>query len=577
MRTVFFALLCSLLSQGQVRDQPARRDQASSGAVSVSGRVQAAGTGAPIQGAGVVLVTAPVMESHSSGRDVEGGRIDGRSVMTDASGSFSFSGVAPGAYRLIVSPAFHQGRYLPAGLGASRPNDPGRAITVRAGDEIRDLTLTLPTGVAIEGRVTDESGEPLSRMPVIAARVMAGSDVAQRIGHEPATTDDLGRYRIYGLEPGEYLVAVEGRSVPVSRAQQPGARVSLTEQELLTFLTTFHPSALIEASAQRIQLAPGRDAGGIDISVVRARRFRVSGLVLDSQGVPLASANGVLSRAGTFSATSQGFTSDAAGRFAVAAVEPGDYRLAVGGGTWSSPVGSTGRRETAELPMNVATDLEDVVVVTQPGISVSGRVVLADAPPAAAPQLRLAFYRGDNSILHSPEIEATLGDDLRFQGADLFGPRLVRVSGLSSGWAVKAVLLNGADITDVPTVFTKEHDGQLQVVLSSRLSTLDGEVRDDAGKTVDDVMVFVFPEDRRSWSLRSPRTVFSDVHPDGRFRVAGLTGGRYFAIAVAREGFRMPQSPREAFFELLSREATPFVIGDDERRTLELRLWRWPE
>ena len=35
--------------------------------------------------------------------------------------------------------------------------------------------------------------------------------------------------------------------------------------------------------------------------------------------------------------------------------------------------------------------------------------------------------------------------------------------------------------------------------------------------------------------------------------------------------------PGEAFFDLLSREATPFVIGDDERRTLELRLWRWPE
>ena len=87
------------------------------------------------------------------------------------------------------------------------------------------------------------------------------------------------------------------------------------------------------------------------------------------------------------------------------------------------------------------------------------------------------------------------------------------MSGLSSGWAVKAVLLNGADITDVPTDFTRDHDGQLQVVLGSRLSTLDGEVRDDTGKTVDDAMVFVFSEDRRSWSLASPRTVFSDVRP----------------------------------------------------------------
>ena len=151
------------------------------------------------------------------------------------------------------------------------------------------------------------------------------------------------------------------------------------------------------------------------------------------------------------------------------------------------------------------------------------------------------------------------------------------MSGLSSGWALKAVVLNGADITDVPTVFTKQHDGQLQVVLSSRLSTLEGEVRDETGKTADDAMVYVFSEDRKSWSLASPRTVYSDVRPDGRFRVSGLTGGQYFAIAVAREGLRLPQFPGAAFFELLSREATPFVIGDDERRPLDLRLWRWPE
>ena len=577
MPAIFFALLCSLFAQGQVRDQPARNQPPQSAGVSISGRVQAAGTGAPIQGAVIVLVTFPLMESHSSGRSTEPGQFDGRTAMTDASGGFTFTAVPPGAYRLIVSPAFYQGRYLPAGAGTTRPNDPGRTVTVRAGEDIRDLTITLPAGVAIEGRVMDEAGEPLSRMTVVAARVMAGSDVAQRIGHEPATTDDLGRYRIYGLEPGEYVVAVEGRSVPVSRQARPGVRASLSEEELMAFLTTFHPSALVESSAQRIQLAPGRDAVGVDIGAVRARRFRVSGVVLDSQGVPFTSANGALSRAGGLSATSQGFTTDAAGRFTVAAVEPGDYTLTIGGRTWSSPVGSSERRETAELPMTVAADFEDMVVVTQPGITVSGRVVLVDAPEASAPKVRIAFRRSDNSLGRSPDIDATIGDHLQFQAADLFGPRLVRVSGLPSGWAVKAILLNDADITDVPTVFTKQHDGQLQVVLSSRLSALEGEVRDEAGKIADEAIVYVFSEDRRSWSLASPRTVFSDVRPDGRFRVGELTGGRYFAIAVARDGLRMPQSPREAFFELLSKAATAFVIGDDERRTLELRVWRWPD
>ena len=573
---VFFALLCSQLSHEQTRDQPARRDQAAAATVSISGRVQAEGTGAPVQGASVLLVTAPVIESHSSGRDAEAARIDGRSTTTDRSGGFRFTGVAQGSYRLIVSPAFHQGRYLPAGHGASRPNDAGRTITVRAGEDMKDLVLTLPAGVAIEGRVADEFGEPLSRMTVVAARVMAGTNTAQRIGHEPATTDDRGHYRIYGLEPGEYVVAAEGRSVPVNRGY-PSQRASLRDDELMAFLTTFHPSSLVEPTAQKILLTPGRDAVGIDISVVRSRRFRVSGVVLDSRGMPLASANGVLSRAAGLNAGSLGFTSDALGRFSLPAVEPGDYTLIVGGGSWASAVGPSGRPENAELPMTIATDIEDIVIITQPGVTVSGRIVWAETPPASPPRLRIAFRRGDGSIARSPDIVATVGDDLRIQAADLFGPRLVRVSGLGGDWAVKGVVLNGVDITDIPTIFTREHDGQLQVVLSSRLSAIEGEVRDEHGKPAADAMVYVFSEDRRSWSLASPRTVFSDVRPDGRFTVGRLTGGSYLVIAVAREGLRLPQFPREAFFELLSREATPFAIGDDERRTVNLRLWRWPE
>ena len=248
-----------------------------------------------------------------------------------------------------MSPAFHQGRYLPAGHGASRPNDPGRTFTVRAGEDIRDLTLTLPAGVAIEGRVMDEAGEPLSRMNVIAARVMAGSDVAQRVGHEPATTDDLGRYRIYGLEPGEYVVAVEGRSVPVTRVQQPGVRVPLTEQR-----ADGVPHHVPSVHARRIVGAADSTGAGPRRGGYRHRRGARAAIPCLRRGARLAGRASRRRRTGFsaapagLSATSQGFTSDAVGRFTVAAVEPGEYTLVVGGGSWSSPVGLD--RTTRDTP-----------------------------------------------------------------------------------------------------------------------------------------------------------------------------------------------------------------------------------
>ncbi len=76
---------------------------------------------------------------------------------------------------------------------------------------MRGVDIALPLSLAIEGRVLDEAGEPLSRMPVFAARLTPGSDTAVRMTSVSSLTDDLGRYRIYGLEAGTYLVATEGR------------------------------------------------------------------------------------------------------------------------------------------------------------------------------------------------------------------------------------------------------------------------------------------------------------------------------------------------------------------------------
>jgi hypothetical protein len=111
-------------------------------------------------------------------------------------------------------------------------------------------------------------------------------------------TDDLGRYRIYGLEPGEYLAATEGMHVVVGSSARGGNSSATLAAEPAGFPATFHPSAVNDAAAQRIRLGAGRTASGIDILVARGQLADVSGLVLDSRGAPAPAASGLFSRDG---------------------------------------------------------------------------------------------------------------------------------------------------------------------------------------------------------------------------------------------------------------------------------------
>ena len=471
-----WALLGQLVTQAPPRDRPATAPTADS---VVSGRVFAEATGAPIQDALVMLAPASVPIDGWSASSFGGGRgfrIDsGYSAQTDVAGGFVITGVEPGVYRLVARPGPFGGRYLAAGYLAVRAGDSGKPVVVRNGDRLAGMDIALPPAAAVEGRVIDENGEPLSMMPVVAARIMAGSDEPQRVRHPPVFTDDLGHYRIYGLEPGEYIVATEGWHIVTTTTfvRDPKTASVTRPAGRLGFAATFHPSVTSDSAAQRIRLTAGRDASAIDILVARAHLVDVSGTVLDSRGVPASATNGLLSRNTLSSEGSYPFHTDADGRFRVRELDPGNYRLLVGRGG-----AVNGRVEYADLPLSVAGTIEGLVVSTQPGVAVSGRIVLAEGQSLDTRALRITFERSGVAV-RTVETIATIDDDRRFRAQDVFGPHLVRV-GLPSGWTVRAVMLRGEDITDVPTAFRAEDSDQLQIVISSRVSTLEGTVRSEA-------------------------------------------------------------------------------------------------
>jgi hypothetical protein len=167
-----------------------------------------------------------------------------RSVETDADGRYEFVGLAPGHCYLTAS----RRGYVEA-FG-------GRQVTVAAAAVAR-VDVALERAGVISGRVVDEFGEPLSRVMVAALR----RGRARLEGpFQNRDTDDESRFRLFDLAPGSYVVRAE---------PMQGRRAPAGGQPNLAYGPAFAPGVSDAASAQVVELGGSREAGGIEIRLVR--------------------------------------------------------------------------------------------------------------------------------------------------------------------------------------------------------------------------------------------------------------------------------------------------------------------
>lgn len=502
-----------------------------------------------------------------------------RTATTDAQGAFAFTGLPAGSYRVMASPGQYTAGYLAMSFGAKKPsgptsNDPGQTIQLADGQAFEKATIALPRGAVITGRVTDENGDPLARVQVYTILYAPGNPRGMRTGGGDST-DDLGQFRVYGLTPGEYAVVAEARP---NTFVQPNAPPE-TEEDKIGFMTSFYPGTPDEAAAQRVVVRGGGETPGIEIRVVSGRLFRVSGMVTDSKG-GVARVSGQLSRRMSGGIQSGfGFSTDEQGRFQMKNIPPGNYRLSVRQNQTGprNPDGSPAEPgEFASVPVIVNSDLENLMVVTNAGVTITGQIVFEHGPPVQqgnqpAQPIHVNAMVGDpmdNMGMGLPMPQAAVvTPELTFTMKGLMGEVLLRSS--APMHYLKSVTVNGADITDTPREF--KAGGRVTITLSSRASTVEGNVTDAAGKPVTEGGIFLFSEDKASWRSNSIRTRRSGVDPNGHYRLTGLLPGRYFIVAVPRERLNVGMMD-SSLFEELSKDATSIVVGDDEQRQVDLRL-----
>ena len=206
------------------------------GTAEISGVVSVEGGGTPVRRAQISLTAQEIRGQ--------------RTLVTDDKGRFSFQNLPTGRYTLSAS----KPGYVSTSYGAKKAGRPGTPIQLADGQKFTQASMLMAKGSVITGTVIDEGNEPTPGTQVRAYRYVMRTGVKslQQVGS--ASTDDRGIYRIYGLQPGDYIVSATPRNANLGDIR---ATVMAQVEQLLQ-----QAQAMNAADAQNNGRGGGGNGGG---------------------------------------------------------------------------------------------------------------------------------------------------------------------------------------------------------------------------------------------------------------------------------------------------------------------------
>lgn len=509
--------------------------QSSSGVeTSLSGRVEALGTNAPVPYAEIVL--APV-----------GGTLDGyRTTTADVVGRFTFRNLPPGAFRVHAE---RQG-YLRGEAGSRTAGIVGTPVTVVQGQTPPIVVVTLtPTGV-IAGRIVDADG-PVRGALVRALRVVYRD--GERLTEIAATgsADDRGEYRLFSLAPGTYVVdaarpprpRIEGNEyvVPLIASNANGNRRELrtplaqalaegtvdpATYDTGPLLPQLYPGTLDEDAAIPVDVTAGTTVSGIDLVMQAVPAVTVRGRVISAGGTASTESVGVgITRLAGSSVVTRGLTSfpvvrEADGGFVFRAIPSGRYELTAR--TTTGPVFQYGRT-MIEVG---GRDVTDADILMTPGLRVSGHVVVDAGRGAVNGPLLVQLVARVNGVSAKQ-----VGADGVFV-FDNVAPQDYRLRILSAGRTIapSSIRFGGDTLTDGTVTVTPDRQAdELVIGITLRTGAVDVTVADRNQRPVSGTAVALIPDSARRRYGGLFRTGSSGS--DGRVQFNDVAPGTYTLVS----------------------------------------------
>jgi len=546
-----------------------------------------------------------------------------RLATTDDAGRFVFTRLPAGSYS---APRAGKGGFVSAAYGEKRVGGMGTPIVLADGQRVT-IQLKMIRAAVITGVVLDQ-GRPVASAGVSAmpAKMVGGALVLGQGSSGRATADDRGVFRIAGLAPGDYVVMTtprlqSGDLRPVSddelrwaqqQLQSAAATVSAGPAPAppkaapgVAYAPVYYPGVVDASRATLVTVAAGEERSGVDFSVQLVPTARIEGVVIDTDGQPVQTAqmNVVPVIDSTQIISDPIFLLDSAmmsrpivsgGKFSAAGLRPGSYTLLVraaprvgGGGPAASGRGGPAPMTlwaSADVTVD-GTDQSGLQLQLQPGMVVSGRIAF-DGTTLKAPEdlsrvsVRLSSAPSVSGVTVSVNIpSAQVAADGTFTFDGVTPGRYYLSAGVPGGgapsgptWMLKSSRVGQVDAADVPfEVRPSQNISDVVVSFTDQTSELSGTLLDAAGRPTPEFSIMVFSTDRSMWSQRSRRLRPPQrTGADGKFKFAPLPAGEYYLAALT--DFEPADVYKSEFLEQVATAAMKVTLADGEKKVQDLKI-----
>jgi protocatechuate 3,4-dioxygenase beta subunit len=586
-------MLVLFVAQSQPAPQAARG--------SIDGFVVKLGTSQPVSKARVMLTRNQ-------------GRGESYAATTESGGRFAFQNLEPGEYRLSVT----RNGYVRSEYGQRSLNRPGLPLTVNAGQKVSDVVLQIVPAGTIAGRIYDRDGEPLPNVNVQAMRYVyrEGSRILTSV--QQARTNDLGEYRLFWLNPGQYYVSATpneggrmtagtspiagpgiggaisggrggppagrggargaGRGEPQAgvrggMAAIPAAMMDVPSEDE-GYIPTYFPNTTDAQSAAPIQLPPGVLYPNVDLIVSPVRTLRVRGQVVDgTTGQPARGIQVMLvqrQQGGGFGMNGnfRGRNPDDSGVFEIRGVVPGSYDIV-------ATMNNRNSRMTARVPIDVGgSDVENVTLVLSPGYPIAGHIAIENRPasPNDSDLTRMRINLRSDAPQGGPAGPPPSG---AVQPNGTFtlpqvgpGDYRIMVGGIPQNHYVKVARFGSVDVLNQGLRVSGQPSGQLETLVSPNTASIEGSVVDDKQRPAINVTVVLVPDGSFRQRFDLYRVVSTDAN--GRFRLQGITPADYRLFAwedVEQGAWQDPE-----FIRLYQDYGKAYRFTEGSQTTVDLRL-----